>query len=369
LAEPRSYTADQTLALVYEGPLFPARSSGFLQVDQDAPQGLLQDRDANFCGAGVEDSDTIRDRGTALGIPKSSLDAWSEAHADYVQITGDFPASDDQYWVKGRGQDCAELINPMKKDVPDRDACLTRFGNIDNPAILNTKRNLSILQAQTGQLLVTPQGCTGDNCKNTLAQLACCFPAGTAYTVRASNQWLVTGGGVGTHDIGVGAGNRCVHTASCDLRKQFYGQRVFEVCDPNVPFESHVENNVVVVDSKCESTNPKVGCVVDLDMNGKAQIPVQPNGSASQCIFENLTSRFVVYRGEQANVPNMAFAWQTTGSFVPQTISLLPLTSAASPQSLGYLPEQGWLAVVDSTVGLALFDLNSLGVVLPSPYF
>jgi len=48
---------------------------------------------------------------------------------------------------------------------------------------------------------------------------------------------------------------------------------------------------------------------------------------------------------------------------------LLPLTSAASPQSLGYLPEQGWLAVVDSTVGLALFDLNSLGVVLPSPYF
>lgn len=371
LAEPRSYTADQTLALVYEGPLFPARSSGYLQVEDNASQGLLQDRDANFCGAGVEDSETIRERGALLGIPESSLDAWSKAHADYAQITGDYPASDDQYWVKGHGQSCAGLINPMKADVPSRDACVTRFGNIENPAILNTKRNLSILQAQTGQLLVTPQGCTGDNCQKTLAQLACCFPAGTAYTVRASNQWLVTGGGVGTHDIGVGAGNRCVHTASCDLRKQFYGQRVFEVCDPNVPFEAPTDGMDPPDDdsNKCVSTNPKVGCIADLDMSGKAQIPVQPNGKASRCIFENLTSRFVVYRGAQANVPNMAFSWQTTGGFVPQTISLLPLTNAASPQSLGYLPEQGWLAVVDSTVGLALFDLNSLGVVLPSPYF
>ncbi|HEX2672491.1 MAG TPA: hypothetical protein VHM25_16530, partial [Polyangiaceae bacterium] len=91
LAEPRSYTADQTLQLIYEGPLFPARSSGFLQVLPGDSQGHLQDRDANFCGAGVEDSDTIRERGVNLQIPKSSLDDWSKEHADYVQITGDFP--------------------------------------------------------------------------------------------------------------------------------------------------------------------------------------------------------------------------------------------------------------------------------------
>jgi len=359
LVEPRSYTADQTLSLVFEGALFPSRSSGFLQVDVEhqASQGQLQDRDANFCGAGVEDSDTIRERGVAIGIPTSSLDAWSKAHADYVQITGDFPPADDQYWTQGTGQYCAGIINEAKATVFGRDACLGRFGNIDNPAILNTKRNLSILEATTGALTVTPQGCSGDNCSKTLAQINCCFPAGTAYTVRAANQWLVTGGGVGGHDIGVGPGNRCVHTASCDRRKELYGQRVFEVCDPAVDSDS------------CVATNPKVGCVADVDKNGKTQIPVQPNGKASLCIFENLTSRFVVYRGEQDNVPNMSFTWQTTGGFVPQTISLLPLTSAASPQSLGYLPEQGWLAVVDSTVGLALFDLNSLGVVLPSPYF
>jgi len=370
LMEPRSYSGDQTLQLVYEGPLFPARNSGFLQVADGDSQGILQDRDANFCGAGVEDSDTIRERGVALKIPQSSLDAWSQAHADYVQITGDFPAADDQYWAQGQGTQCAAKINAMKSTVPGRDACVGKFGNIDNPAILNTKRNLSILKAATGELTVTPQGCTGKNCIDTLDQLDCCFPAGTAYTVRASNQWLVIGGGVGIHDIGVGPGNRCVHTASCDARKELYGQRVFEVCDPKVPFETHTdEENKVVVDSYCEANNPKVGCVAGVDSTGKTQLPVQPNGEASQCIFENLTSRFVVYRGEQVNVPNMAFTWQTSGGFVPQSISLLPLTSAASPQSLGYLPEQGWLAVVDSTVGLALFDLNSLGVVLPSPYF
>jgi len=378
LAEPRSYAGDQTLQLVYEGPLFPPRTSGFLQVaDEKAAQGLLQDRDANFCGAGVEDSDTIRARGVALKIPESSLDAWSKAHADYVQITGDFPAADDQYWTRGRGQFCAGTINPMKSTVAGRDACVAKFGNIDNPAILNTKRNLSILKAETGQLTVTPQGCTGQNCVDTLAQLDCCFPAGTAYTVRASNQWLVTGGGVGTHDIGIGAGNRCVHTASCDRRKEFYGQRVFEVCDPSLPQESHTEVGAdgkehEVKDFKCEKTDPKVGCVGPLpDPTATPPVPltVTPNGIGHECLFENLTSRFVVYHGEQPNVPNMAFTWQTTGGFVPQSISLLPLTSAASPQSLGYLPEQGWLAVVDSTVGLALFDLNSLGVVLPSPYF
>lgn len=371
LVEPRSYTTDQSLALVYEGQLFPARSSGFLDPAPDPSRAVLVDPDGNFCGAGVEDSETIRTRGSALGIPESSLDAWAEAHADYVQITGDFPRSDDVYWTVGRGSTCAGLINPTKPTVPGRDACASRFGNIDNLAVLNTRRNLSVLEASAGQLLVQPQNCTGDSCQAILEQVTCCFPAGTAYTVRASNQWLVTGGGVGLHDIGVGAGNRCVHTASCDRRKELYGQRVFEVCDPAVPFESHTdENGNVVVDSVCDqATNPKVGCVAGV-VGGTTQIPVQPNGPASQCIFENLTSRFVVYRGAQPNIPNMTFSWQTTGGFVPQTISMLALSSSVSPQSLNYLPQPGYLAVVDaSTVGLALFDLNSLGVVLPSPYY
>jgi len=375
LIEPRSYPADQSPALVFEGPLFPPRSSGFLQPPNGASKTLLVDPDANFCGAGVEDSDSIRARGAALDIPAANLDAWSVAHADYVQFTGDYPDPDDQYWVVGHGQECARTINPMKPNVPGRDACVGQFGNIDNPQVLSTRRNLSILTASAGLLTVTPQGCSGDACANLLQQLACCFPTGTEYTVRVANQWLVTGAGsVGMNDMGTGPGNRCVHTASCDRRKELFGQRVFEVCDPSAPPETHREvredgSEEDVVDFRCVNTDPKVGCVGPASSAGAGRT-VSPGGEGGKCIFENLTSRFVVYHGDQPNLPGMAFTWQTTGGFVPQTMSLLSQSSSVSPQSLGYLPEQGWLAVVDaSTLGLVLFDLNSLGVVSPSPYF
>ncbi len=69
LIEPRSYAQDESLTLTFEGSLFADRSSGFLDVKDGAATGSLSDPDANFCGAGVEDSDTIAARGTAIGIP------------------------------------------------------------------------------------------------------------------------------------------------------------------------------------------------------------------------------------------------------------------------------------------------------------
>ncbi len=357
LVEPRSYAADESPTLSFEGRVFADRSSGFLQFEPGASEAQLRDPDANFCGAGVEDSDSIRARGEALGIPRQNLAKWAEAHADYVQISGDYPAPDDRYWVVGRGSECAALLDSSKPDAPDRDACVTKFGSIDNPSVLKPARDLSILRAYGGQLDVRPRNCQGDDCAATLAQLSCCFPAGTAYTVRASNQWLLAGTG-GLSDIAVGPNGRCEHTASCDRRKQYFNQRAFEVCDSSLPFDPEIDK-----DGACAVSNPNVGCV------GK-ELPVIPGGTASECIFENLTSRFVVYRGAQPSIRGMTFSWQTTGGFVPQALSLLPQSSAVSPQSLGYLPELGYLAVVDaSTLGLILFDLNSLGVVSPSPYF
>jgi len=365
LIEPRSYAQDEAPSLVFEGRLFGDRTSGFLQLEPGATEAILRDPDANFCGAGVEDGDTIRARGEAMGIPSADLGAWSAAHADYVQITSDFPASDDPYWFVGRGSECAGLVDPNRPTVFGRDACIKNFGGIDNLAALRTERDLTVLRAHAGQLDVTPRTCSGDGCAARLAQVSCCFPAGSAYTVRASNQWLLTGT-AGLHDLAVGPGadRRCEHTASCDRRKQYFEQRAFEVCDSSLPPETHKdENGNDVTDFTCAVKDPKVGCVGE-------DFPVLPGGAASACLFENLTSRFVVYRGLKASTRGMAFSWQTTGGFTPQSMSLLQQSSSVSPQSLGYLSEQGWLAVVDaSTVGLALFDLNSLGVVLPSPYF
>jgi len=385
LIEPRSYAQDEAPTLVFEGRLLtPDRTSGFLHFEEGASEGVVSDPDANFCGgAGVEDSDTIAERGTKLGIPAANLKAWSDAHADYVQITGDYPADDSPYWSVGKGQYCADPTRANKPEV-NRDACISKFGGIDNLSNLYATRNLSILQAYAGQLTVQPRNCQGAACADTLAELACCFPSGTAYTVRASNQWVV-GGTNGLHDIGSGANGRCVHTATCDLRKEHFERRAFEICDPLLPPETHQEQDpaypddltktITVTDFTCAVNDPNVGCVgASPDrpgtQNPRPGIPVLPGYPASPCIFENLTSRFVVYRGPQPSILGMGFNWQTSGGFLPQAMSLLPLSSTVSPQSLGYLPELGYLSVVDaSTLGLVLFDLNSLGVVPPSPYY
>ncbi len=354
LVEPRSYAQDESPSLTFEGRVFPERKSGFLKIDADTGTATLLDPDASFCTAGVEDSDAIAVEAESLSIPAPS-DAWRGAHADYVQITGDVPIVDDTYWSIGYGATCQALLGDVQS-AGSRDACLNYFGNIDNPAVLNPTRDLSITAAYSDHLQVTPRACNGaEDCAKKLAQMSCCFPSGTAYTVRASNQWLLSAA-AGLTDMGPKADRRCVHTASCDPRKKFFHSRAFEVCksdDPDAP------------DPACTPNNPTVGCVVS-----RRNLPLQPTGPGNACIFENLTARFAVYRGKQPSVRGMTFTWQTTGGFVPLTMSLTSQSSAVNPQSMSYLPELGYLAVIDgSTIGLTLFDLNSLGVVIPSPYF
>ncbi|HEX7452127.1 MAG TPA: hypothetical protein VF294_07575, partial [Polyangiaceae bacterium] len=200
-----------------------------------------------------------------------------------------------------------------------------------------------------------------------LNDIRCCFPTGTAYTVRASHQWLFgsVGGTVfssGRNDLATRADGRCVHTASCDPRKKFFHVRAFEVCDESgVPKGTCDDDNVgsTVHDVPARQGVPAV-----------PGVPVEPGAAGSSCIFENLTARFVVYRGTQPSTRGMSFSWQTTGGFAPLTMSLSTQSNQVSPQSMSYLPGYGYLAVVDSsTLGLSLFDLNSLGVVSPSPFF
>jgi hypothetical protein len=359
LSEPRSYAAEESPVLTYEGALFaPARKSGFIELSPGSASALLHDPDANFCAAGVEDSDSILTEAQTLQIPSGGRRAaWAKAHADYVQITGDFPDSDDIYWsnfASANDYSCS------------RDLCAAEFGAFDNQAGLSTMRDLSILAASGDHLVVTPRCQNPDGSPNTecnpalfLRDVHCCFPAGTAYTVRSSNQWLLSGpSGVGSaaHDIATGADGRCVHTATCEPRKKFFHARAFEVCNSDKGADP---------DGTCRAADPTVTCVASANDH---EIPVTPAGVAQQCIFENLTARFAVYRGARRSTRGMSFSWQTTGGFTPLTMSLP--TQLPVPTTLSYLPEVGYLAVIDSaSVGLSLFDLNSLGVVSPSPYF
>jgi hypothetical protein len=355
LAEPRSYAADEAPTLTFEGRVFPPRTSGFFQDGADPTQAMLQDPDAAFCDAGVEDSDTIVTEASRLSIPTASQPNWTKKHADYVEITGDFLASTDVYWSVGHGQECGY------------NACQQEFGNIDNPEVLSVRRDLSILQASTDHLVVTPRcqladGTVDPGCDpaTALKDIRCCFPSGTSYTVRTSHQWLLNAA-AGLHDLAAGSDGRCVHTAACDGRKQFWRSRAFEVCD-----------RAGLAAGTCENDD-NVGCTVGNtanDVNTDPALPVEPGAAGSQCIFENLTSRFVVYRGTQSSTRGMSFSWQTTGGFTPLSISLATQSTSVNPQSIAYLPELGYIALVDgSSLGLSLFDLNSLAIVSPSPFF
>lgn len=364
LAEPRSYAQDESPALTFEGKVFADRKSGYLQFD--ANPGLFRDPDASFCGAGVEDSDAVLAEADSLGLPiasqsDSARTVWANAHADYVQITGDFPVSTDRYWTVGKGNQCATILDSTRDP---RSACNEKFGNIDNPAALQVSRDLRIVRAFNDRLEVEPRNPN----LATLEGIDCCFPSGTAYTVRASNQWLLTAS-AGLTDIGPDAEGRCVHTASCDPKKKYFRSRAFEVCTPTEtdlnppPDDPEMPRAGFRRTRYCREDNENLGCVVD-------QVPIGPAGDGSACIFENLTSRFVVYRGAQPSTRGMTFTWQTTGGFTPMTMALVSQTNAVNPQGMAYLPEVGYIAVVDAaSLGLVLFNLNSLGVVSPSPYF
>jgi hypothetical protein len=91
---------------------------------------------------------------------------------------------------------------------------------------------------------------------------------------------------------------------------------------------------------------------------------------AARCIFENLSSRFAVYRGRLESVRDMVFSWDTTGGFVPMSASLASVSSAVLPQHLAYVPEYQAIAVVDAaSLGLSFMSLDSLRISDPWPVY
>jgi hypothetical protein len=352
LIEPRSYLASESPVLTFEGKVMTDRTNGVLS--QSNGVWTLSDSDAAFCGVGVEDSEAILVEANELGIAPENQPAWATAHADYVQITGDFLEDDDAYWSRGKGKDCQ---NPEFGTAIGRDSCVAEFGGIDTPTALKSTRELTILSAFADHLVVDARN------GNTVSDVQCCFPTGTAYAVRASHQWYLASP-TALNDIGERqSDSRCVHTASCDPRKKFFRSRVFELCD------SGADQSAFGADDKCQPGAANIGCIRAFMQPDSANALV-PGSEGSQCIFENLTARFAVARGTQPSTRDMQFAWSVTGGFAPLAMSLAPESTSVLPQSMAYLPELGYLAVVDgSTLGLSLFDLNSLGVVAPSPFY
>lgn len=183
---------------------------------------------------------------------------------------------------------------------------------------------------------------------------ACCFPGLTSYQVRAGHQWVVRGSATGVpHRVTTDPTSlRCVR--DCNPLVQRQQGRAFELsCSGNCP----------PVD---ERGRPAIGyanpdedfaCVVDGVEGG-----IEPGEPGAECVFQSLTTRFAMYRGQLPSSRDMRFRWQLSDGFTPLTIPLTTerSTERSTPRSLLLLPDTSRLVVSDGSVrGISLVSTRS----------
>lgn len=358
-AEPRAYLAGDSYRLMYEGAIMGELPSGFVELSSDDAAGdWISDPSGYFCDRGVFDPALAREYGAAeLGLEGETLAAFARSHGDYVQVTGDFPSDDsDDYWTSERASACGS-----------REVCEQTFGPHDTD-ILDPNRDFLIEEAYQNRLRVVPRHAETDEDRARIMALAeCCFPGGIEYTIRSANQWVLTSSGAGfRHDVIAratqtpeGVVYRCAR--DCNPKKRYFKSRVFEISSSD---ECAVEEGEPVC--SVGRARRSDACVYPAAEGGGVKL----GGEGSACIFENLTSRFAVYRGLVPSSRGMQFTWQTSGGFAALAASIVSRQAAPSPQSLVYVPELQRIGVVDAaTLGLSLISLDTLRLEDPWPVF
>jgi len=337
--EPRAFLSSDELSVVYEGSILSGRSAGYLSVRPGEPIADLTDFGAGFCGRGVEDLELARLEAAELKVTEAARDAFARRHADYVQITSEIPEEDDVYWqtaTRGCGGDAANSFF----------ACEEAFGTAEEP---QRARDLVILEAYQGRLLVAPRDVDGEDARLVLDLLDCCF-GGEAleYRVRVGHQWVLSGSGSGVqhHVVARGGDLRCV--PDCNPRRQLLTSRTLEIVTAEALDPAEDSGVEPCAEGEC------LVCV--LDEPG----PIAPG---SPCVFDGLTTRFAVYRGRRRSERDMAFSWQYSGGFAPLVASLATTSVDVSPLSMTFVPQIQELAVTDgSSQGLLFVSLDSIAV-------
>jgi hypothetical protein len=354
--EPRAFATSEEVLVTYEGPITAERSSGYLQLSGSAAGNLLRDDGAGFCGQGMEDLELARQRGRALGLTQTALETFARAHADYLQITADFPPQEDTYWsVPGSvGNTCGgrwAAGNGYRE-------CQGVFGT---PSLPTRQRDFVVFEAYQSHLVIQPRAADFD----IFEQVYCCFGAQAAiqYVVRVGSQWVLNSSVTPKlHQVTVDQvptkydDYRCVR--GCDPRRALFQNRALEVLSPAqvqpCPPASDQDPSPETSLPGCCLPGQCLACVMDRDG------PIAPD---SPCVFQNVTTRFAIYRGGERSQRDMSFYWQYSGGFAPLYASLLGQTTSVLPQWMRYVPQLAQLAVADgSSEGLALVSLQTLAV-------
>jgi hypothetical protein len=230
--------------------------------------------------------------------------------------------------------------------------------------VQSQNRDYRIVQASEDALVVEPRvgpdasgrPSPGERLSDRRKQLlsgfaACCFPDLTAFQVRAGNQWVVRGAATGfSHAVTTDpTSQRCV--ADCSPMASFQRGRVFEIsCNENCPPNAE--------------GRPPIGLATDNDFVcrvGSVENGIDPGEPGSECVYQSLTTRFAIYRGQEESRRDMRFRWQFADGFSPLFI---PLTSAdrvrSTPRSILPWPEGGQLILSDGSArGLTFLSTRS----------
>ncbi|MEZ4224208.1 MAG: hypothetical protein R3B13_24880 [Polyangiaceae bacterium] len=336
--QPRAF-GEEDVVVEYEGALTAERPAGFVQIDASLTSAVLSDADGAFCDRGVEDSALAREVATGLGVADSKLDGYAARHGDYVQVTSSLRSEDDRYWVDGAGKSCGGATGKAAFL-----GCRTFFGTADTPS---TRRDFTITEARQNSLMLTPRGVSASKRQDILERLACCFGgAALRYKVRAGKQWILKGANSGfRHNVIADGDLRCIR--DCNPRRSLLRSRILEVSSTCTGTDCAIGH----------AAKEDVACVVN------SESALSPGSAGSECVFENLMYRFAIYRGNSASVRDMAFSFQVTGGFAPLTANLAAQTAAVAPQSMGFVPQLGQLALVDGAAeGLVLVSLDTVGI-------
>jgi hypothetical protein len=368
--EPRAFTPLEDFTATYEGVVRDI-SEALLSVDAATGLGVINEGlNAAFCSAGVHDADVTRDVAGTLGVEASADQiSFARLHADYVQIMDELLEQEDPYW-RGAGAQCGSQLFGGGEDASasgaGRTLCEQFFGT---PEVPTFNRDWRIVEASQDRLLVEPRdprsydpNINTELRRRQLAEFsACCFPQPALFQIRGGNQWIVRGSATGfQHRVTTDpVSGRCV--ANCSPLVQKLEGRTFEIsCSAgNCPTDAQGRPAVGVADPEQD-----FACVID--EASAFQEGIDPGEPGSECVFQNLTTRFAIYRGQTASTRDMRFRWQFSDGFAPLSI---PLTSAdrplSVPRSLVLVPETNQLVVSDGNArGLTFVAPRNPGTIL-----
>lgn len=355
--EPRAYPSQQVTSVTYEGALDGERTSGELESFDNA-LAEFQDESANFCDLGVQGARLTAELGQdQFDLSGEVLAKFAKQHSDYVQISNILYNEEDPYWTN-EGAACGDGGDFEGTGYA---LCDSVFGQGDEDD-LAAGRDLRVLAAYQHYLEVTPRGLEGDEAQDVLELAQCCFPTDISYRLRASRQWVVVGASTGfQHKIipdDSAENSPCIRDTS-PLRAHLNG-RAFELSSTQCDQLDSEQPNACGVGPR---TVEDYVCFYNASGEEGLGVPVEVGGPGDECIFNNLNTRFALYRGLEPSLRGMSFGFETIGGFRSMSISTSYVQTVALPVSLAPVPEFNAMGVVDSqNQGFLMIDLPNSSV-------